>query len=241
MDKTLVEQLVTSEIGKRFNDDALLIADRIKVLKVNNPSDVAVAVAIIKDAQSCQKEIDAMRDGLVRPHNEYVRGINSLAKTLSAPFDIARTSVNKLVTDYNAKVLKRAELASRKLSELEIEEVMKIDAAREDRKNNETLLRRSASDTKEMQKDREEIEMRLRIDEDIVLAKLMSNQVAAIDKLEARAEVKGMRSSWTYEVINEDEIDRAFCSSDSKKLNEAIKAGAREIKGIRIYEKKIIC
>lgn len=48
--------------------------------------------------------------------------------------------------------------------------------------------------------------------------------------------VSGIVKRWTYEVVNEEEIPREFCSSDSKKINQAIRDGVRDIKGVRIYQ-----
>lgn len=46
-----------------------------------------------------------------------------------------------------------------------------------------------------------------------------------------------IKKVWTFEVVNENEIPREYLVLDVKKVNEAIKAGVREIKGLKIYEK----
>jgi len=48
------------------------------------------------------------------------------------------------------------------------------------------------------------------------------------------------RKNWTYEILNEAEIERQLCSPDSVKINAFIKQGGREAKGLRIYEKEIL-
>lgn len=76
-------------------------------------------------------------------------------------------------------------------------------------------------------------------------------QKAEMDKKESEAaakkeqeyqdglnKVKGLRVGWTYEIENEDAVPRKLCSSDSKKINAAIKAGLRVANGLRIYEGK---
>lgn len=42
---------------------------------------------------------------------------------------------------------------------------------------------------------------------------------------------------WTFEVQDAEAVPREFCSPDDKKLRESVKAGRREIPGVRIYEK----
>jgi len=44
------------------------------------------------------------------------------------------------------------------------------------------------------------------------------------------------RKAWKAEVINEAEIPREYLTVDMKKINEAVKMGAREIPGVRIFE-----
>lgn len=55
---------------------------------------------------------------------------------------------------------------------------------------------------------------------------------------EAQNKVKGVRSSWTYDIVNEPLVGRELCTPDSKKINAAIKGGLREAPGLRIYEAK---
>ena len=56
----------------------------------------------------------------------------------------------------------------------------------------------------------------------------------SLDKMK----VKGIRKDWTFEVINETLVPKAYMSIDSKKINDAIDAGIREIDGIRIFQKE---
>lgn len=56
----------------------------------------------------------------------------------------------------------------------------------------------------------------------------------------AELKVKGIYKKWVWEIVDEEKIPRAFCSSDSKKINEAIKKGIREIDGLRIFESNLV-
>lgn len=52
--------------------------------------------------------------------------------------------------------------------------------------------------------------------------------------------VKKTRTMWKMEIINPDEVPREFCMPNDVKIREAIKNGAREIPGIRIFEDIIV-
>lgn len=92
-------------------------------------------------------------------------------------------------------------------------------------------------------KKRELDEERKQIEEDKKEAKrkaLEAKQQEKRDKEEEANKVKGMRTLTKYEIIDEDLVPRGFCSSDSKKINEAIKSGVKKIAGIKIFKEKSI-
>lgn len=44
------------------------------------------------------------------------------------------------------------------------------------------------------------------------------------------------RMRWTFEIIAEEQVERAYCTPDSKKIRAAISAGVRVARGIRIFQ-----
>jgi len=83
---------------------------------------------------------------------------------------------------------------------------------------------------------REAAEERRRLEEE---KRIMEEKRIAEEAEKKKAEemrIKGIVKKWAWEIVDEQKIPRAFCSSDSKKINEAIKSGIREIDGIRIFE-----
>lgn len=56
----------------------------------------------------------------------------------------------------------------------------------------------------------------------------------------AQLKVKGIYKKWSWEIVDEEKIPRAFCSPDSKKINEAIKKGIVEIDGLRIFQSNLV-
>lgn len=86
------------------------------------------------------------------------------------------------------------------------------------------------------QQKREAEEERRRIEEE---KRLMEERRIAEEAEAKRAEemrVKGIVKRTAWEIVEEEKIPRAFCSPDSKKINEAIKSGVRKIDGVRIFE-----
>jgi hypothetical protein len=46
-----------------------------------------------------------------------------------------------------------------------------------------------------------------------------------------------IRTAWTAEITDPDQVPREYCSPDQTKINQAVKAGVRQIPGVRIFEK----
>jgi septal ring factor EnvC (AmiA/AmiB activator) len=67
------------------------------------------------------------------------------------------------------------------------------------------------------------------------------------EKLEAEKQAKrianqapkaGIRTYWKFEVVNSQEVPREYCSPSNVLINQAIKNGITEIKGLKIYQEK---
>ena len=56
------------------------------------------------------------------------------------------------------------------------------------------------------------------------------------EKIEIESGSAKVKSEWDCKINNPDEEERQFCSPDQKKLNTAVKAGIRKIKGCEITE-----
>ncbi len=248
--KKLIIAASSLPVGLSTNKEATLQAKYSKIvneleLKVskfeaNNPQSVNDGVALIKEAQFYEGEIDDTRVAMVKPHNDYVKSINALAKALSDPFSNLKKVVNAKVKEYNDKVLAKAQEEKAKLEAIEKKKLAKIEADRKAREDEERAKReaeeKSGKIDEEARRKREANEDKLRIKEDINLSRVIGKQSSMIDQLNQDAKVKGMQKRWTFRVINPAMVDRSFCSPDSVKINAAIKAGLRQAEGLEIYE-----
>ena len=235
------------ELRQTFVVKANELKKRVANLKVINPASVTVAVGITKEIKAVAKEIDDYRDGLVRPHNDFVKQINALAKALSTPFVEMAKEVASVVAAYNAEQLAKAEKLRKEQEALEAKRLTAVEEERQKRLNDEIAKRKeeeakglSPEEIEAARQAREDEEAKRQIEEDIRLAKLNNYRQQKVEAAEEAGKVKGMRTIWTYEVIDPELVDKSFCSPDSVKINAAIKTGLREASGLRIFEKKII-
>ena len=242
----------TAELQVRYQRISQEISTKVENIRITSPEEVNTAVGLVKEIQFHEKEINSIRDGLVRPHNDFVKQINMLAKVLISPISISKLQLNSKLTEYNRRISEKVQEEASRVASVEREAYENIETLRKTREANEMALRgreekyigKSMISLEQVEIDRkarEEAEDKLRIKEEIALSKKLGKKLDRIETLRDNAHVSGMQSRWSYEILDESKIDRAYCSPDSRKINDAIRAGVREITGVRIYEKKIIC
>lgn len=127
------------------------------------------------------------------------------------------------------------ELKAQQLNEAEAQKIR--DEAEKQRIERETLENEKIEierQKREAEEEKKKIEEEKRLMEAKRIADLEES-----DRL-AQLKVKGIYKKWSWEIIEEEKIPRAFCSPDSKKINEAIKKGIREVDGLRIFESNLV-
>ena len=117
-----------------------------------------------------------------------------------------------------------------KRKEQEIEQ-KKIDAEAKLEKERIEIDRKN----REIEKEKEQIE---KDKAEMERQKVANAKKKKEDDLIKTYKVKGIRNKTTYEIINEGDIPRIYCSPDSKKINAAIKRGIRSIEGLNIFNQK---
>lgn len=167
------------------------------------------------------KQIEEMKQTATKPMNEALKAVRSWFKPVEDKADFLKNDLGQKLMTYQREQIR-----------LKQEE--------------ERLERDKQAKSLEDQQKRLEAEMVNRNSEATLIAALHVEQ--KIEDLEnAQSEVsKGIksdwsntkiRSNWTYEISNPDEVPSQYCSPDHNKIMAAIRAGSREIKGLRIYDK----
>jgi hypothetical protein len=189
-------------------------------IKVIDHGSCADAVESAKEVKSYEKRIETLRKQLVSPLNDRVKQINAFAAAISEPLEKVERHLKSEVLTFNHEQEKKRQA-----------EIARIE------KEQELELRRIAKETKAEKKGVEDENQKLAIG-------AMKEAEAQVVNKEARSEVKaieetalkGVRKTWKAEVMLEASVPREFLSIDMKKINAALRAGVREIPGVRIFE-----
>lgn len=89
---------------------------------------------------------------------------------------------------------------------------------------------------------RAQAELQARLDAEAKKNNVIAPQVIDIPVKEEKPIIRteqgsaSIRKTWKGEIVSAAEVPAQYCSPDQKKIDEAIKAGIREIPGVRIYE-----
>jgi seryl-tRNA synthetase len=160
----------------------------------------------------------------VKPLNDYIKNLNAEFK----PFKEKAEEIKKLI---ESEILRYNKIREERLR-IEAEEKRKAELQRlKEEEEKSRLLGKVFDDSNQD-----------------VIADAIKNQH---DKLENKDIVvdtgiktdnvnTSIRKQWTYEITDENQVPRDYCSPDHYKIQTAIKNGIREITGIRIYEKEIV-
>ena len=183
------------------------IVSAIKTLEVANDETNQEMSGYVLIATKLVKSVSVHVDALTLPAREFISFTKNFGNGFKAPLIVQVASGKKKIGDHMAKI------------ELE-------------RRKEEARLKK-------------EYELRQKqLDEDAKAAHvppvtLPPPPVVKKDKSSAVQTTEGKTTTsmkWVFEVENDVAVPREFCSPDHQKLREAVKAGKRNITGVRIYE-----
>lgn len=209
----------TDEVAKLSGNVGLLVAEANQVAVFDDNS-LAAATDLLGRIAGLRKAAEKERTTLVKPFNDGVKAINDrFRRGFSDPLGIAEDTVKKAILPYQVKRKQEAEAKAK-------EEAAAREAA---------LLEQAAK--QEAEGNTVEAELALR---DAAKVKPVVEKVGYGKATDAQSVI---RQVWDFEIV-----DKAACAAarpdlvqvDSVAVRAAIRAGEREIAGLRIFQKDTI-
>ena len=171
-------------------------------------------------AQS-KKQFEDRRTGIVKPLNDNVKRVNDAFRGITAPLNTAETILKQKVLIYNrAQEKKRQEEIARIEAERKVAEEQRQKEI-EERKQTLGALGINEEETGPL-------------DGPILQTYLMPPVIPTMTKTSLGSAT--IKKVWTFEITDETLIPRTYFTVDEKKIREAVRAGVREIPGVRIYQ-----
>jgi len=187
--------------------EAEILEHKAKNMIVASDEDMKAATDLMAVIKISEKNLEEQRKFLVKPLNDHVKNINDRFKLYSVPLQRATTILKNKVLAYRQELERK-------------------------RREEEARLQAEA-----------------RAEQERLAALAEANELPPPPPIIMRAPAtevpKAARSiigsaafskEWKFEIVNESLIPREYMSPDEKKIRAVIKAGIREIPGIRIYQ-----
>jgi multidrug efflux pump subunit AcrA (membrane-fusion protein) len=210
--------------------EAAIIARPAMAIKVIDDETQTQALEQAKTVKALINRVELKRKELVAPHNDFVKEVNSYAKEITTDLSKAELYLKGQLSARAAELEKIRQEAARKAEEerrkKEAELQAKAAAEAEERKLDEMFgsdeENAKAQAVQQAALEREQKQINKEFAKDVRVASSMN--------------VSGAKKVWLFELTDLTKVPREFLALDEKKVRAAIKDGAREIAGLRIYE-----
>jgi len=170
---------------------------------------------------------------------EYIKNANAQKKKLIDPFKLAIENLESELDPAIDKAKLMKKVYDEKISTYQ----MAIIAKQREEETARKMAEMSRLETKkeELETAAAEKNSNVLLDEALKVEnaqeKLMAQPIKVQSTVKGDFVNTGIRITWDYEVISEEEVPREYCNSSAGKLRKALNDGVREIKGVRIFEK----
>jgi hypothetical protein len=234
-----------------FKEFVAVVDDRIATAKgitVQDEKSQKLAVALVGEAKCFIKEIDARKKALdeYKKAKGFLDSLNSFAKELTEKFETIVKLADPKVKQYMAKVeleRKQQEAAAKKAAK-DLQDAIDAEVAAANKKAADEAAQKAADEAKAAGAGAEEIEAA----KTAAVTEAAKNEITAPQVIQQSFPISNKitrtdtgvsafaKKPWVFEITNEADIPREYCTPDNKKIRDAIKMGIREITGCRIFE-----
>jgi hypothetical protein len=206
-----------------------LVTDCLTV-EVTDEVTAASAMECAKALKKMEATIDDRRKELVAPHNEVVKRINGFAKLLQEPLHEAEAHVKSQLAIWNDI------LEERRLKELE--SASKDLAAKKAQLDAQLAAEREEQEALALFQDPHQANQNAIITHASAVMKQAEVEQSHREHLKSLEQMKvsGSRKVWRFEIQDAGLVPREYLTVDEKKIRAAVREGAREIPGVRIYQ-----
>ena len=196
-------------VETEYRKDVSLVEQRVLALEIKDADDVTEATNLLSYISSTKKNIEETRKSMVKPINDGLKAINDWFKRFSAPLETADGLLRKKVLVYR-------------------QQQEQIRRAEEER-----LRKLAEAEQKKLEKQAKK---------DGVMAPPPPPPVMIIPE-QARTVHSDMgavsaKLVWDFEIEDENKVPRNFMIVNEKAIRAAVKAGVRNIPGVKVFQKE---
>lgn len=208
----------------------------------DEPSQVA-AVELGTTARKLKNKVETLRKSTVQPFNDHVKDVNNLAKSFTDPLDTAERDLKAKISTYQTKL--RLEQEKRAAEAREAARKVQEAYEAEQREIRLEAYRKAQEAEKALKKEKDAaaraaLERTIAEETEAANAPIQIAVAPVIPEIPKAVRTESgsahQRMTWVFEVTHETDIPRRYMSVDEQKIRQAVKAGIRQIPGVRIFE-----
>lgn len=228
--------------------DTTSLVEVVNSLKIKTAEDMTSATQMLTKIVSRKKRVEELRVFFVKPLNDQVKAINLEFKSVSAPFATMEADIKNKMIDYRKieadkleakrekerikkqKEWEKEQTRLQKIREREAEKERKRLAKLALSKKDEKAGLKKIEDDKKAKEDeaaKEEFDFD---DGDFQQSNVVHSQGGSVK----------VRKQWKFKITEPNKVPRKFLIVDEKLIRKEVRAGARVIAGVEIFEDEVV-
>lgn len=217
MDQNLMITLEPMQI------ESYKIEERAKAIVVNDAVSYDNTVLFLKEIAQKKKDFKAQRDKYVKPMKDSIKAIDEKLqepiKTLEKMEAIVRETLNNYLAEVNRREQERLALEKKKAEEEALRKMEELEQARLQSGEYDEVTQKAIARTVDHEQNK--------------IVEATTKQ----EKTNLSTSGASVSMVWDFEIIDKAQIPLEFLKVDETAIRNAIRAGEREISGVKIFQK----
>lgn len=217
MDQNLMITLEPMQI------ESYKIEERAKAIVVNDAVSYDNTVLFLKEIAQKKKDFKAQRDKYVKPMKDSIKAIDEKLqepiKTLEKMEAIVRETLNNYLAEVNRREQERLALEKKKAEEEALRKMEELEQARLQSGEYDEVTQKAIARTVDHEQNK--------------IVEATTKQ----EKINLSTSGTSVSMVWDFEIIDKAQIPLEFLKVDETAIRNAIRAGEREISGVKIFQK----
>lgn len=217
MDQNLMITLEPMQI------ESYKIEERAKAIVVNDAVSYDNTVLFLKEIAQKKKDFKAQRDKYVKPMKDSIKAIDEKLqepiKTLEKMETIVRETLNNYLAEVNRREQERLALEKKKAEEEALRKMEELEHAKLQSGEYDEVTQKAIARTVDHEQNK--------------IVEATTKQ----EKINLSTSGASVSMVWDFEIIDKAQIPLEFLKVDETAIRNAIRAGEREISGVKIFQK----
>lgn len=199
------------------------IEERAKAIVVNDAVSYDNTVLFLKEIAQKKKDFKAQRDKYVKPMKDSIKAIDEKLqepiKTLEKMEAIVRETLNNYLAEVNRREQERLALEKKKAEEEALRKMEELEQAKLQSGEYDEVTQKAIARTVDHEQNK--------------IVEATTKQ----EKINLSTSGASVSIVWDFEIIDKAQIPLEFLKVDETAIRNAIRAGEREISGVKIFQK----